>query len=441
MSTFPCPCGGGCACHGGPGAYPPPCSVPGGCGSSQTDQPAEQLCVLGCADRTRTELWPRPPRPREPGLLTCRPCADRIVRTLTEVLELAVGLELVVAAGSAPRTQDGGRKRIKDEPVAPVPASIPAAALTDVRSTRGTWVPDARPTTAPSDADDADREQLLADLTEQAAAASKALDRAVADFGTRSDQARTAATQLERARAEFALAQSPRQHRPRAINPRDNEPTSVVGFLDRWTDRVRIGRNLLGAGTCPAYVLEHVQLRTGPFGRMQDWPRTVVCRRVAEYRRLVRMEMGVRTTGLFAVCPAGHITRPTGQGDQALATRGGHGHRATRGVRHGLTIFSAINLLITHNDWVCAQDWVTDYWSGLRDLRSDLGRVHGEPAPARIGVCPVGTGQLDENDEEITCGTPLQASAYSDSIECRRCGSTWTHREWRFLGRTLGVTA
>ncbi|TKJ25236.1 hypothetical protein [Blastococcus sp. CCUG 61487] len=388
--------------------------------------------MLGCADRTRTELWPRPPRPRADGLLTCRPCADRIKRTLTEVLELAVGLELVIAAGSAPRTQDGGRKRIKDEPVAPVPASIPAAALTDLRSTRGTWVPDARPAPAPPGEDDVDREQLLADLTEQAAAASKALDRAVAVFGPRSDQARGAATELDRARAELALVQSPRQPRQRSINPRDNEPTSVVGFLDRWTDRVRIGRQMLGAGRCPV----ELPIPDGPNAGLLE-----LCDRPTEYRRIVRIEMGARTTGLFAICSAGHVTRPSGQGDQELAVRGGHGHRPTRGTRHGLTIFSAINLLTTHNDWVCAQDWVTDYWSGLRDLRTDLGRVHGEPTPARIGYCPVGTGQLDEDGEEITCGTPLQASAYSDSIECRRCGSTWTHREWRFLGRTLGVTA
>ena len=53
-------------------------------------------------------------------------------------------------------------------------------------------------------------------------------------------------------------------NRQRSIDPHDNDPTSVVGFLDHWTDKVRLGRNLLGAGACPAHLLEYIQIRTGP---------------------------------------------------------------------------------------------------------------------------------------------------------------------------------
>jgi hypothetical protein len=456
VSTFPCPCGGACACHGGNGAFPTPCNIPGGCGSVRRadklldDAPElgslSGLCVLGCADRRRSDVWPRPPRPRVPGQLTCGPCTARIRDTLTEVLELAVNLDLVAAAGSAPRTGDGGRKKIKDEPVAPVPVSVPTAALTDIRSRRGTWVPDPVPTIGQDDDVD-DDQPSVEDLEDAAREASKQLDRATAVFGARSDQARAAARALFEARVRERASMQPRRTRPRSIDPRDNDPTSVVGFLDRWTDQVRIGRQLIGAGTCPAFVIEYVQIRTGPItprfpeGMLQDWPRTVVCGRPTEYRRLVRIEMGARTTGLFAVCTAHHVTRPPGQGDQSTAYRGNYGHRAARGARHGLTYLAAINLLQTHNSWICAQPWVTDYWRGLRELRADLGRAYGEPQPSKIGDCPNGTGETDEHGRAVLCGQPLYASPYSDTIECQRCGREWTHREWRFLGRTMGVIA
>jgi hypothetical protein len=447
VTTFPCPCGGVCVCHGSSGAYRAPCNIPGGCGSVQpAKQPplVDTLCVLGCADRSRTDVWPRPPRRRVDGLLTCRTCTDKIRLVLTEVLELAVAIDLVSAAGSAPRGgEGGGRKKIKDEPVAPVPVSVPAAALTDVRSRRGTWVPE------PTIVDDREPvdEQTLAELDAAAAAADKQLREAIAVFGTRADQTRTAASELDRARAELALARQPRRARPRSIDSRDDAPSSVVGFLDRWTDKVRIGRDLLGAGRCPTQVIRYVQIRTGPRtdrfpdGMLQDWPRHEPCDRLTEYRRLVRIEMGAHTTGLFALCSVGHITRPPGQGDQSYSYRGDYGHRPTRGVRHGLTILSGINLLQNHNEWICAQDWVPEYWRALRELRADLGRAHGEPRPSKIGVCPNGTGEVDEGGTEVLCGQPLYASPYSDTIECQRCGREWSHREWRFLGRTLGVIA
>jgi hypothetical protein len=451
VTTFPCPCGGVCNCHGSSGAYRAPCNIPGGCGSVRpAEEPPElvidrsTLCVLGCADRRRTDVWPRPPRPRADGQLTCRQCTEKLRSTLTEVLELAVTIDLVTAAGSAARNQDGGRKRIKDEPVAPVPVSVPAEALTDVRSRRGTWVPDAE--VVVEDSEEVD-EQLIVQLVDDVAAADNHLNRAIAVFGARSDQARARAAELHQARVDLAAARRPRRRRPRSIDPRDNDPASVIGFLDRWTDQVRIGRQLLGAGTCPAYMVDYVQIRTGPRtprfpdGMLQDWPRTVVCGRTTEYRRLVRFEMGARTTGLFAICGSGHVTRPHGQGDQSTQYRGSHGHRASRGVRHGLTILAAINLLQTHNAWICAQDWVADYWRGLRELRSELGRVHGEQRPSKIGTCPNGTGAVDEGGTEVLCGQPLYASAYSDTIECPRCGREWSHREWRFLGRTMGVIA
>lgn len=397
-----------------------------------TSSSSRPLCVLGCADRTRTDVWPRPPRAREPGLLTCRKCADRIRLTLTEVLELAVNLELVAAAGSAPRTGDGGRKKIKDEPVAPVPVSIPATALTDVRSSHGTWVP-AAPADPPVEFVDDDGTPLT---VEQLRAAvdrdDEALTAAVEQFGPRSEEAVMAASWLTFSQARLRAASTPRPAGQRSISPDDGTPASVVGFLDRWTDRVRVGRSLLGAGGCRAVR----PIADGPNAGLLE-----MCSRPTEYRRLVRIEMGARTTGLFAVCPAGHVTRPFGQGDQELRHRGGHGHRATRGARHGRTIFEAVNFLMIHNDWVCSQDWVPDYWRGLRGIRAELGRAHGEQRPAPIGSCPNGTGAVDEHDVELRCGHPLYASAYSDTIECTRCGRTWSHREWRFLGRTLGVIA
>lgn len=37
-----------CACHGGPGAYPPPCDVPGGCGPHDDDTPEPACAAEGC---------------------------------------------------------------------------------------------------------------------------------------------------------------------------------------------------------------------------------------------------------------------------------------------------------------------------------------------------------------------------------------------------------
>lgn len=441
--TTSCPC----ACHGGNGAFTTACDVPGGCHAYHRggDQPADGLCVLGCADRSRTDMWPRPPRPRAPGLLTCKPCTDRITVTLTEVLELAVNLDLVAASGSVPPSGDTGRKRIKDEPVAPTPVRPNVTALTDVRSRRGTWVPDAPQPPAPHPVDEHGDPVPVDELHNSTAAAEKLLREAIAVFGPRSDQARAAATDLGNARARLRDAEQ-RGGAQRAVDPRDDAPNSVIGFLDHWTDQVRVGRQMVAAGPCPAFVIEYLQIRTGPRtprypdGMLQDWPRTVVCGHATEYRRLVRIDAGARTTGVFAVCTAGHVTRPAGQGDQQLAARGGHGHRPT-GIRHALTYLSAVELLERHNDWICGQPWVADYWRQLRELRAELGQAHGEPRPRRIGVCPNGTGQVDEHGVEVVCGTPLSASPYSDSIECPRCGRVWTHREWRFLGRTLGVIA
>lgn len=43
MTSTTCGCGGNCACHGGPGAFRPPCSVPGGCGSIRSgDVPTQR---------------------------------------------------------------------------------------------------------------------------------------------------------------------------------------------------------------------------------------------------------------------------------------------------------------------------------------------------------------------------------------------------------------
>jgi hypothetical protein len=422
--------------------------------SSPTDQhdttatESSRLCVLGCADRQRTDIWPRPPRPRVDGLLTCRSCADRILDVLDEVLERTATLALVTAAGSAPRSGDGGRKRIKDEPVAPVPVRLASTALTDVRSSRGTWVPDG-PTPEPAALLDADGRPVTVDqLRADVDTADRALRLQLAVFGPGSEQARAAATQLSEAHARLRHLALPRSATPPMPAASDNDPASVVGFLDKWTDRVRVGRELLAAGPCPATWRIPGPTRAipgpAPVGQpwpMADpWPMWDSCGQPTEYRRLIRIDAGARTTGLFAVCPAGHVTRPDGQGDQVAERRAGHGHRPT-GTRHGLTVMAAIGLLRRHNEWICTQDWVPDYWRALRALRRDLGQAHGELRPAPIGNCPNGTGQVDDHGHEIECGQPLYASGYSDTIECTRCGRTWDHKQWRHLGQTIGVIA
>lgn len=393
--------------------------------------PSRQLCVLGCRDRSRTDVWPRPSRPRVDGLCTCRPCADRILSTLDEVLELAATLELVTAAGSAPRSGDGGRKRIKDEPVAPVPVSLAAVALTDVRSSRGTWVPDAPPSAPELVLDDDGRPFLPEQLQAAVDRDQRFLDQMIWRFGPDSGVARTAASWLSFAQARLRAANTTGPAaEPRSINPTDDDPSSVVGFLDRWTDRVRVGRGLTGTGQCRAI-----------FPVPEQGGLLAFCDQPAEYRRLIRIGAGVRTTGLFAVCPAGHVTRPAGQGDQHAEHRGAVGHRVTTGTRHGLTIFSAIGLLRRHNEWICAQPWVRDYWAALRQLRADLGQAHGEQRPLPIGRCTASTGQLDETGQPVECRAPLFASGYSDTISCDRCGTSWDHRHWRLLGRAQGVLA
>jgi hypothetical protein len=404
-----------------------------------------RLCVLGCADRSRTDIWPRPPRPRADGLQTCRPCADRIRLVLDEVLELAVGLELVTAAGSVPAALGQTRKRIKDEPVAPTPLRMDPTALTDVRSRRGGFVPPAPSTRRPVvPLDEHGHPITVEQARADAADAQHALHLVTAMFGPRSDAARAAASTLSIAQARARAAAGRPPAAPRPVNPHDGQPGSVVGFLDHWTDVVRVGRQL-GAGSCPT------------------------CGQPAHFVRLVLPEAGARTTGLLVRCEAGHLSRPDGQGELVADHRGGHGHRASTGPRYGMTLMTSVGLLRRHNEWLCQQHDIAEYWSQLRALRAALGQAHGEPRPYRIGVCPNPTGgthtEVQHHHDLATgyehvcagpaedctwtrdidadvpdeCGQSLYAQPYNDSIECTRCGRVWTHKQWKHLGRTIGV--
>ena len=63
MTTCPC------ACHGGPGAYPPPCDQPGGCGPHEADQPT--CAAVGCR--------------RAPDPVICRHHADDLGKWLAAI--------------------------------------------------------------------------------------------------------------------------------------------------------------------------------------------------------------------------------------------------------------------------------------------------------------------------------------------------------------------
>lgn len=129
-----------CICHAG--AAHSTCPVPGGCWRDHDGAPnPATVCVLGCRDRS-SRIWPRPPRRRAEGLLTCRPCADAFVGKtvddewkpglLDELLELAALVALHLEPGS--RVLDpSGRSQGRRRPASPAPLSVPVASLTDVR--------------------------------------------------------------------------------------------------------------------------------------------------------------------------------------------------------------------------------------------------------------------------------------------------------------------
>lgn len=134
--------GCGCVCHAD--VAHSACPIPGGgCWRNHAGAPdPSTVCVLGCRDRSST-IWPRPPRPRADGLLTCRPCADGFIGKtiddewrpglLDELLELAAVVALYLQPGS--RVLDpSGRSQGRRRPASPAPLSVPVASLSDIRA-------------------------------------------------------------------------------------------------------------------------------------------------------------------------------------------------------------------------------------------------------------------------------------------------------------------
>ncbi|HEV8178614.1 MAG TPA: hypothetical protein VGP44_13135 [Gemmatimonadales bacterium] len=119
------------------------------------------------------------------------------------------------------------------------------------------------------------------------------------------------------------------------------------------------------------------------------------------------------------------------------------------------TVFTEANVLRVHNDWICAQPWVDEYWDEIRRIYSDLRTVCGEPKPKSIGPCPnvldypelLGPAcRVCVHDSCIDirapiCGHPLYASPWSDTISCKGCGKDYRRHQWLSLGRAKGVVA
>jgi len=128
-------------CHAGE-RHGGQCNLPGGCWPRHAGAPhPDQVCVLGCRDRT-SPIWPRPPRRRAEGLLTCRPCADSITGRdvdghwrpglLDDLLELASVVALYLQPGN--RILDPEGRTPRRRPASPAPLNVPVASLSDARS-------------------------------------------------------------------------------------------------------------------------------------------------------------------------------------------------------------------------------------------------------------------------------------------------------------------
>jgi hypothetical protein len=96
-----------------------------------------------------------------------------------------------------------------------------------------------------------------------------------------------------------------------------------------------------------------------------------------------------------------------------------------------VTVSGEVDLLTTHNDWVCDQPWIDDYAKEIRHELNLLRGLAGERGPARIGQCPA----VDEDGNR--CGATLRAPLYGDVVKCRPCGATWPRESWMHLGRVL----
>lgn len=84
----------------------------------------------------------------------------------------------------------------------------------------------------------------------------------------------------------------------------------------------------------------------------------------------------------------------------------------------------ALSVLRVNHDWVCAQEWIIDYVTELREVERALRAVTGEERPRPVGRCPrfVGTGK---NIRE--CGGAIWPildgeGKPTDAVGCGACG-------------------
>jgi hypothetical protein len=91
-SVNTCPCGQACACHANP-AFPPPCDVPGGCGSATAPECAAATCT----------------RPAAPGHVLCRSDGEKLGQWLAQLLDEVAMLDATPSmAGREPGTGGPG---------------------------------------------------------------------------------------------------------------------------------------------------------------------------------------------------------------------------------------------------------------------------------------------------------------------------------------------
>jgi len=97
---------------------------------------------------------------------------------------------------------------------------------------------------------------------------------------------------------------------------------------------------------------------------------------------------------------------------------------------------NAVTILINNLPW--AVENRDDFGRFARDLngfveqiKSALDPTIEPPTRVQIGRCPT------LGEEGGKCGELLSANPWSNSIRCRKCGSTWTRADWPKLGDAM----
>lgn len=104
----------------------------------------------------------------------------------------------------------------------------------------------------------------------------------------------------------------------------------------------------------------------------------------------------------------------------------------------GAQVTGMVTFLRRQLDRICAvHDPLDQLVTELRDMHNVLRDICGEHRPKPIGTCP----EIVDHATGKLCGTTLWVSTYSDAVECSDCGRVWERREWRWMGRTMGVIA